>query len=100
MTDNEGNEVAVIKRKFSVLRPKVEIESSVSNITLEGDYFAHNFTLLENGVELASVTKKWISWGDSYVITIQDDSKTNFLLAIIILIDSIFHENKSNNNNR
>jgi len=98
LTDVDGNEVAVVKRKFSFPRPKVEIESSKGNITLEGDYFAHNFTLLENGVELANVTKKWISWGDSYVISIIDESKTNFLLAIIILIDSIFHDNKNQNN--
>lgn len=97
LSDPDGNEVAVVKRKFSFLKPKVEIESGLGNITLEGDYFAHNFTLFEDGKELANVQKKWISWGDSYSITIQDEAKTHFLLAIIILIDSIFHENKSQN---
>jgi len=62
LTDNEENEIAVIKRKFSFLRPKVEIESTLGSFTLEGDYFAHNFTLLENGTEVASVQKKWISY--------------------------------------
>jgi len=100
LTDPEGNEVAVVKRKFSILKPKVEIESQLGNLTLEGDYFAHNFTLFEDGLELANVQKKWISWGDSYVISIQDEKRTHFLLAIIILIDSIFHENNSNRNNR
>ncbi len=97
LSDPEGKEIAVVKRKFSFLKPKVEIESELGNITLEGDYFAHNFTLFEDGVELANVQKKWISWGDSYVITIHDDSKVVFLLAIIILIDSIFHENHNQN---
>ena len=98
LTDADGNGIAVVKRKFSFPRSKIEIESNIANMTLEGDFFAHNFTLLENGVEVATVTKKWISWGDSYVINILDESKTGFLLAIIILIDSIFHENKSSNN--
>lgn len=97
LTDPDDKEVAVVKRQFSILKPKVEIESSLGNITLEGDYFAHNFTLFEDGTELANVQKKWISWGDSYVITIQDEARTDFLLAIIILIDSIFHENHNQN---
>ncbi len=97
LTDVDGNEVAVIKRKFSFLKPIIEIESKLGDITLEGDYFAHNFTLFENGVELANVQKKWVSWGDSYVITVQDESRSHFLLAVIILIDSVFHGNKSQN---
>jgi len=95
--DQEEKQIAVVKRKFSFLRPKVNIESDLGNMTIDGDYFGHNFTLMENDSEVASVTKKWISWGDSYEISIFDESKTHFLLSIVILIDSIFHENSSRN---
>lgn len=95
--DLEEKQVAVVKRKFSLLKPKVEIESDYGNFTIDGDYFSHNFTITDGTSEVASVTKKWISWGDSYEITIFDETKTHFLLGLIILIDSIFHENSNRN---
>ncbi|MBN2300716.1 MAG: LURP-one-related family protein [Acholeplasmataceae bacterium] len=92
--DNEEKQIAVVKRKFS-FTPKVEIESDFGVFTIEGNFYGHNFSILENGDEVANITKKWISWGDSYEMAIHDDSKTAFLLALIILIDRIFHENKN-----
>ncbi len=94
--DSTEKQVAVIKRRFS-FRPKVEIESDFGNYMIDGDYFGHNFTLFEDEKEVASVTKKWVSWGDSYEIAIQNESKSQFLVALIILIDRIFHESKGNN---
>ncbi len=97
LSDSTEKQIAVIKRRFS-FRPKVEIESDNGNFMIDGDYFGHNFTLFEDNNEVASVTKKWVSWGDSYEIAIHNEKQSQFFVALIILIDRIFHENKRRNN--
>ncbi len=97
MYDMNEKQIAKIKRKFTFLKPKLEIESDFGNYTVEGNYFQLNFTVLEGESEVATVQKKWISWGDSYEISIMDDENYSFLVALIIMIDRIFHEQKSRN---
>ena len=97
MYDMQDKQIAKIQRKFTFLKPKLEIESDFGHFTVEGNYFQLNFTVLEGENEVATVQKKWISWGDSYEISIMDDKNYQFLVAMIILIDRIFHEQKSRN---
>lgn len=93
--DMEDKKIAKISRKFTFVKPKLEIDSDFGMFTVEGNYFQLNFTVTNDGKEVATVQKKWISWGDSYEIVIQDESNYKFLVAMIILIDRIFHEQKS-----
>ncbi|MDO9628580.1 MAG: LURP-one-related family protein [Acholeplasmataceae bacterium] len=95
MLDANLNQIALVKRKFSFFRPKVFVEKEGMNFNIEGDYFAHSFQVFNGMEEVASVTKKWLSWGDSYQITIHDDKNDVFYLALVILIDSMFHDNKN-----
>ncbi len=97
MYDMNEKQIAKIKRKFTFLKPKLEIDSDFGNYTVEGNYFQLNFTVLEGESEVATVQKKWISWGDSYEISIMNDENYPFLVAMIIMIDRIFHEQKSRN---
>jgi len=95
LQDADMNVLAIVKRKFSLLRPKVFVEKEGKNFMIEGNYFAHSFQVMSDGQEVASVTKKWLSWGDSYQITIFEDQNETFYLAMVILIDSMFHDNKN-----
>ncbi|HBG32863.1 MAG TPA: hypothetical protein DEG42_04530 [Acholeplasmataceae bacterium] len=93
--DLEDKQIAQVGRKFTFLKPKLEIDSDFGHYTVEGNYFQLNFTILLGEREVATVQKKWISWGDSYEITILEDANYKFLVALIVLIDKIFHEQKS-----
>ena len=44
-----------------------------------------------NGSLLGRIDKKWLSWGDSYCLTVQDDSNAAFFVAIVIAIDNCIH---------
>ena len=96
MLDTDMNVIATVKRKFSFLRAKVVVEKEGMNFNIDGNYFAHSFQILNDQDEVASVTKKWLSWGDSYQVSIADDKSEAFYLALVILIDRMFHENKGN----
>ncbi len=94
LLDKNGNEVAVGRQKFSFMKKNAEIQSQIGDFTVDGNFIAHNFSIQKDGQEVASIQKKWLAWGDSYEILIIDEQNTEFLLALIIMIDAIFHSNK------
>jgi uncharacterized protein YxjI len=90
--DASGDEIAVIHKRLSLLSHRLDITSKLGNFTMVGDFLAHDFSVELNGQTVLDFHKKWISWGDSYEVTIYDDSLTEFLLALVILIDDCLHD--------
>lgn len=81
-----------IKKDFSILKPHYTF--SPQSITVEGDIFAMNFTILEHNVEIASIHKQWLSWGDTYEISMsqqaaQDQAHEQLIVALVVAIDYI-----------
>jgi len=97
LTTPEGEEVAHIHKRFTFLHPKIDIDSKFGNFSIDGDIFAHNFSIQQDGKIVVDFTKKWISWGDSYEITIHPEEQTGFYVALVIMIDNCLHDNRSNN---
>lgn len=94
----EGDRVvARIKKQFTLLKPKINIQSDYGNFTIEGNVFAYNFSILRDGVVVARVNKKLISFSDVYSVNISEGEKDDFILALVIVIDQIFHDDNHNN---
>lgn len=88
-----GEEVATVKRVFG-FRPKFEVQIGNETLEVQGSFFAHSFQVSRAGNEVASITKKVMSFGDSYEIDILDPTNELLYLFIVIIIDQTTHENK------
>ena len=93
-----GNYTAKVKKEFTFFSNKFNIESDMGNYEIEGDFFAHDFSIVKNGSTIAGINKKWLSWGDTYEISIDDRENYSFILAMVIVIDQVLHDNKQQNN--
>eukprot|EP01132_Coremiostelium_polycephalum_P002471 gene2471-3057_t len=92
--EGRDTEVAFIKQK-SLFKPKLEITSEkYGDYTLKGKLGAHNFQILNDGLPIGSVTKKWLSWGDTYELDILDSFDYTFFTALVIAIDDCLHKNE------
>lgn len=87
MLSPEGEELASIQMRFALLKYKLDITSKFGQFVMNGDFLAHDFNVTDNGKVMVEVHKKWISIGDAYEVTIMDEEKTDFLLALVLLID-------------
>lgn len=86
---------ATIKKEFSFLKPRLNITSQFGDFTFDGNLFAMDFVILNNGNLVGELHKKWLSWGDCYELIVNDDNDAPFLCAISIAIDHCLHnENK------
>ncbi|MDY0139872.1 MAG: LURP-one-related family protein [Candidatus Izemoplasmatales bacterium] len=90
--NSRDQEVALVKRKFS-FRPKFDLRISYRNYQVDGSLFGHNFGIYDDNSDLvASISKKIISWGDTYEIIVNDEEKIEILLFVVIIIDQVVHE--------
>jgi uncharacterized protein YxjI len=67
--DDQGTEVALIKRKLS-LRPNFDLSIMGKDLSVEGSFYGHAFDIVDQGNVIASINKKYLSWGDTYEIDI------------------------------
>jgi len=96
LSNMKGEIVATIKKQFTFLKHKIDISSSYGDFSIEGNVFAYDFTIISNGEAVVDFHKKWLSWGDSYEISIYDEKNIPFFLALVIMIDDCFHSNQGN----
>ena len=93
-----GNYVAKVKKQFAFFSNKFNIDSNMGNYEVDGDFLAHDFSIIKNGNTIAEVNKKWVAWGDTYEINIDEQENYAFILAVVIVIDQVLHDNKNKNN--
>jgi len=87
---------AEVKRTWSMFKGSLHIKTKTETLTVSGNFSHHQFTIQRDSMVVASVQKQWISWGDTYEISIEDNEDIEFLLTLVIVIDSIFHSKKTN----
>lgn len=81
-------EFRFFKNNYSIVGPDWNIEGSI---------MAHDYRITEENDVIADVSKKWLSWGDSYLIDIYDERQHELLLGAVIVIDCVISENRKKN---
>ena len=92
-----GKNIARVKKEFAFFKPRFNIDSDLGNYRVEGDVFSHEFTIIKNSRAVVSVSKKWFSFSDTYGVEIDDSENQAFMLALVIVIDQVLHDDKNNN---
>lgn len=86
---------AKIKKQLSFLKPKINVTSEIGSYELTGDVWTMCFEIRSGNSSIGCITKKWLSWGDSYELNIYNDVDAPFFTALVIAIDHCLHnENK------
>ena len=83
----DGREVAQIKKKFTMLKPKYVIDGP--NWEVQGDFFGHDYVILEGERTVVSIHKKWMSWGDSFEVDIANGTNEVMALSVVLAIDAV-----------
>lgn len=115
--DTAGNELAFIQQKVMSFLPKYYIlrnNSQIAEIVKEftffkqeysvnglgwhvhGDFWAHEYEITSSGRLIASVSKEWLTWGDTYQIHLANDADTVNALAVVLVIDACIAAQQNN----
>jgi len=95
-----GQLFAVVKKKFTLLSNKFEIDfqnPQNGNIHVEGDFMAYNFQFTRQGRLVARVTQEFCTFVNSYGVEIQPGEDNIFILACAVIIEKCCHGDEQNN---
>jgi len=93
--DARDQEIALIKRIFG-FKPRFDLNILNRDYFVDGSLFGHSFGIYDDNKNLvASISKKIISWGDTYEIDIQDEENVELFLFVVIIIDQVVHEKRN-----
>ncbi len=86
-------QVAEIKKEFTFLFPKYSIEGLGWEI--DGKFMAHDFEITQSGRRIVTITKEWMTWGDSYELDIANPADEIVALAVVITIDCVMESSSA-----
>ena len=91
----KGDELlAVVKRElFSFIHHRFTVDVPGPNdLEAEGDFLDHEYTISRGGSVVATVSKRWFSWADTYGIEIADTEDDVLVLATAVVVDMVCHD--------
>ncbi len=116
--DMNGNEVAFIHQKVLSLMPRFFVfknEEQVAEIVqkfklfkpayvvngpdwkVEGNFNAHLYRVFKDDNPVIGIEKIWFTWGDSYVLDIDESVDEILALAVVLAIDAAVQQAQSAN---
>lgn len=88
-----GVEVAEIVKKISLFTPKYVINGLGWEVN--GNFWAHDYSILDHDREIVSIHKAWMAWGDTYELDIKDNADELVALAVVLAIDCVMDAQNS-----
>ncbi|GHV04848.1 hypothetical protein FACS1894217_00770 [Clostridia bacterium] len=107
--DEQGREAAFIRQKIMTLMPKyfIEIEGVTYTLakeltllkprfrlenadwTISGNFLGHEYEVLNGSEQVMSLSRQWLSWGDSYELDIPRPENELLCLCVALAIDCV-----------
>lgn len=91
-----GQQVAEIKKEFSLFFPKYCIDGLGWEI--EGSFWEHEYAIRKNNRTIVSISREWMTWGDSYELDIADPRDEIVALAVVLTIDCVREAQQNSSN--
>ena len=85
----EGHEEMELKGHITLLRPHYTLETSGGDWEVRGNFLGHEYEMKRGGHLVASVNKKWFSWGDTYLLDVKEDRDVLAALGVMLAIDCV-----------
>lgn len=85
-----GIQIAEVVRCFTILKREFVVDGL--NWFVSGKFHQHEYKITSPAFPVASVTKQWFTWGDTYEITIFDNVDVLAVLAVVLIIDAADHD--------
>ncbi len=92
----EGKLQAVVKKHlFTLFRCRFTVDvPGPDDLEAEGSFLDREYTFTRSGKVVATVSKRWFSWADTYGVEIVEGEDDVLVLASTVVIDMVCHGDK------
>jgi uncharacterized protein YxjI len=117
ITDPQGQEVVTVKQKLLAIRETMTLErggetiasvhkallrllrdkfiidvKSGDRLVATGSFLEHNYRIRRGRKTVATVSKRWFSFRDTYGIQIEPGEDIGLLLGVAVILDEVTHD--------
>jgi len=95
--EREGRVFAEVRKHlFTLLRCKFTVDlPGPDDLEAQGSFLDHEYTFERHGRTVATVSKRWFSWTDTYGVDIDAGEDDVLILASAVVIDLVCHTDKN-----
>jgi uncharacterized protein YxjI len=88
-----GELAAVVKKElFALFHHRFTVDvPGPDDLEAEGDFLDHEYTFWRGGRVVATVSKRWFSFADTYGVDIEDGEDDVLILASAVVVDQACH---------
>ena len=86
-----GRQAAEIVKEFSLLFPRYRVDGP--GWSVDGQFLAHEYEIRQGSRTVATISKQWMTWGDSYELDIVNPADEVMALAVVLAIDAVMDAN-------
>lgn len=90
-----GVDVAEVVKKFTFFKQEYAVESF--GWTVNGDFFAHDYEIVDGDFTVAKISKEWFTFGDAYHIEIAEGVDEKAVIGVVLIIDACLASQNNNN---
>lgn len=92
----DGQEKIEIAKHLTFLKAHYSIEAE--GLSVKGNWWDMDFIVEKDGQRIADINKRWVSWGDTYEVTILDETYEHLIISLVIAIDRVKEDERAANN--
>lgn len=82
-----GADIAQVVKEITFLKAKYTVAEF--GWTIQGNFLDHEYQITDGSGTVASISHKWLSWGDAYEINISDGADAVNVLCAVLIIDAV-----------
>ena len=89
----DGRLAAVVKKKlFTLFHHRFTVDvPGPDDLEAEGDFTGHEYEFRRGGRAVATVSKRWFSWTDTYGVDVDEGEDDVLILASAVVVDLALH---------
>lgn len=82
----DGQEQGCVSKEFSLFTPKYHVDFRGWDV--EGDLLGWDYQVYQGDMEVMSISKEWLTWGDTYVLNFTNPAYEMPGLLLVLAIDA------------
>lgn len=88
--DARGRQVASVRKAIVSVRDRFTANlTGAPDINITGNFLAHEYVMEQGGKRVATVSKRWLTLADTYVVEIDQSVDNCLILALTVVVDQL-----------
>jgi len=87
-----GKEIGCVVQRFALIGTRFDVDGL--DWAAEGSFGSHEFCVTDNDRTVMTVSKAWLTWGDTYELNIESNNEALAAVGVMLAIDMAIEDQR------